>query len=224
MTSWTQQKGYPFLTITRNYDTGSISVRQDRYQSYVPAQIDPSLWWIPLNYASASNNDFSNTTAQRWLSNTVRSITISQTNEWTSDDWVIFNKQETGYFRVLYDAQNYRMITKDLVDGNLSKIHLTSRSQLVDDAFNFAKTGRLDYSVVFELISYLKHEKEFVPWASAFRGLEFVHRIMADSASYEHLRVSIHLALHVIDQNEISKNLSRPSLVTWWKIYSFTSE
>lgn len=196
MSSWTQQKGYPFLTIIRNYDTGSISVRQDRYQSYVPALVDPSLWWIPLNYASATTDNFSNTTAQRWLSNTDRSITISQTNEWTSDDWIIFNKQETGYFRVLYDALNYKMITKELVEGNLAKIHLASRSQLVDDAFNFAKTGRLDYSVLFELIGYLKNEREVVPWASAFRGLEFVHRIMAASGSYQHLRT---FTLNLVD-------------------------
>ncbi|XP_037049932.1 aminopeptidase N-like [Bradysia coprophila] len=196
MSSWTQQKGYPFLTITRNYDTGSISVRQDRYQSYIPAQMDRSLWWIPLNYASATSYDFTNTTAQRWLSNVDRSTTITQTNEWTADDWVIFNKRETGYFRVLYDAQNYKIITRELVEGDLSKIHLTSRSQLVDDALNFAKTGRLPYSVVFELIGYLEKEREFVPWASAFRGLEFVHRIMAGSASYEHLRT---FTLNLVD-------------------------
>ncbi len=191
MSSWTRQKGYPFVTITRNYFTGSISVRQDRYQSIVPAETDATLWWIPLTYASASFGDFLNTTTQRWLSNTDRSITFTQTNEWTVDDWVIFNKQETGYYRVLYDAENYRLITKELVDGNMTKIHLTSRSQLVDDAFNFAKTGQLNYSVVFELIRYFTNEREVVPWASAFRGLEFVHRMMAASTSYHHLQVSV---------------------------------
>lgn len=189
MSSWTQQKGYPFLTVTRNYFTGSISVRQDRYQSYIPAQIDPTLWWIPINLASASSHDFLNTSAQRWLSNTDRSITITQSDELRADDWVVFNKQETGYYRVLYDEQNYKLITKELVDGNLTKIHLASRSQLIDDAFNFARIGRLDYSVVFDLINYLENEREFVPWASAFRGLQFVHRMTAASASYHHLQV-----------------------------------
>lgn len=189
MSSWTQQKGYPFLTITRNYNTGSITVRQDRYQTYVPGQIDPALWWIPFNFASATTNDFLNTSAQQWLSNTDRSITITKSDEWEVDDWIIFNKQETGYYRVLYDDDNYKLITRELIEGDMTKIHLTSRSQLIDDAFNFAKTGRLDYSVVFELINYLENEREFVPWASAFKGLEFVHRMTAASASYHHLQV-----------------------------------
>lgn len=189
MSSWTQQKGYPFLTITRNYATGSITVRQERYQSYIPTQTDPALWWIPLTFASASSNDFKNTSVQQWLSNTDRTIVIYGTSEWTKDDWIVFNKQETGYYRVLYDRENYELITKELVDGDLTKIHLSSRSQLIDDAFNFAQVGRLDYSVVFELISYLTKEREVVPWASAFRGLEYVHKMMAASSTYHHLQV-----------------------------------
>lgn len=191
MSSWTQQKGYPFVTVTRNYNTGSITVRQERYQTYIPAQTDPTLWWIPYNFASASTNDFLNTTADRWLSNTDRSVTVSQSNDLDADDWIVFNKQETGYYRVLYDEANYKLITRELIDGNLTKIHLTSRSQLIDDAFNFARTGRLDYSVVFELANYLTNEREFVPWASAFRGLEFVHRMAAASVTYHHLQVEI---------------------------------
>ncbi|KAJ6635224.1 Cysteine and histidine-rich protein 1 like [Pseudolycoriella hygida] len=186
MSSWTQQKGYPFLTITRNYNTGSASVRQERYQTYVPAQSDSTLWWIPLTFASASTNDFLNTTAQLWMKKTERSITIS--NDWKADEWIIFNKQQSGYYRVLYDEENYRLITKELVEGNLTKIHLATRSQLTDDAFNFAKTGRLDYAVVFELLTYLKNEREVVPWSSAFRGLQFIHRMVAASAHYHHLQ------------------------------------
>lgn len=195
MSSWTQQKGYPFLTISRNYDIGSITVRQERYQTYIPAQIDPTLWWIPLNFASATTNDFLNTSAKQWLSDEDRSITITQSDEWRSEDWVIFNKQETGYYRVLYDENNYRLITRELIDGNLTRIHLTSRSQLIDDAFNFARIGRLNYSVVFELINYLKNEREFVPWASAFRGLEFVHRMAAASSTYHQLQVDNNFTL-----------------------------
>lgn len=209
MSSWTQQTGYPFLHITRNYDTGSISVRQERYQSYIPAQTDPTLWWIPINFASASTNDFLNTSARRWLSNMDRSIVISQSDEWSSDDWVIFNKQETGYYRVLYDEENYKLITKELIEGNLTKIHLTSRSQLIDDAFNFARSGRLGYSVVFQLINYLENEREFVPWASAFRGLEFVHRMTAASTSYEHLKVNIY---HMFVKIHLKFQFYRPSL------------
>lgn len=193
MSSWTQQKGYPFLTITRDYKTGSITIRQDLYQSYISTQIEPTLWWIPYNFASASSKDFSNTAAKGWLSDTDRSITITKANklDWKKDGWVIFNKQQTGYYRVLYDNDNYKLITKELFKGNLTKIHLNSRSQLIDDAFNLAKTGRLSYAVVFELISYLKNEREYVPWASAIRGLEFVHRMLAASTRYHYLRVNM---------------------------------
>lgn len=61
---------------------------------------------IPLNYATADNPDFSDTSATLWL--TERSLTTAAGLNSTS--WVIFNKQQTGTkysIRILAFTKNW---------------------------------------------------------------------------------------------------------------------
>lgn len=195
MKSWTQQKGFPFLTVTRDYSNHSFSVRQDRYTSFVPIlpNADASIWWIPINYATKSMNTFNETTPNHWL--TTKSENYPALNV-PNSDWLILNKQQTGYYRVLYDAENYRLIADELfLGGNLNNIHLTSRAQLIDDAFEFAKTGRLNYTILFDILRYLEREVEYVPWQAAFNGLNFVNRMMRGSDEYGKFLVCIRFLL-----------------------------
>lgn len=187
MRSWTRQVGFPVLYVTRDYTANQIELSQERYFTQQPGTQSPSLWWIPYNYASASNTDFLNTAASAWLPN-VRSETITPANV-RSTDWVVFNKQSTGYYRVKYDEQNYKLISEELVKGNHSRIHLSSRAQLIDDAFEFAKTSRLNYTIVFDIIKYLEHEVEYVPWASSNNGINYVDRLYGGSAKYNDFAV-----------------------------------
>lgn len=172
------------MTVQRNYNTGALNVRQERYLTVPPTAEDPSLWWIPYNFATANSPDFENTRAEGWLPPT-RTSTIAQTSAktWSSADWIVFNKQETGYYRVLYDDANYDLIVNQL-NSNFSKIHLTSRAQLIDDTFDFARTGRLNYRTAFNVAAHLEGETEYVPWGSAFRHLTLVNRMLLSSNEY----------------------------------------
>lgn len=184
MLTWTRQKGFPVLQIQRNYATGALNIRQEKYLTVPLSFEDPALWWIPYNFATANNPDFQNTRAEGWIPAT-RTTVVSPTGTktWSSSDWIIFNKQETGYYRVMYDQQNYNMIVNQLND-DFPKIHLTSRAQLIDDAFDFARTDRLSYRTAFEIVAHLEHETEYVPWGSALRGLSLVNRMLASSSQY----------------------------------------
>lgn len=184
MLTWTRQKGFPVLNVQRNYINGAINIQQEKYLTIPASTEDPALWWIPYNFATANNADFENTRAEGWMPPT-RTSTITQTSTktWSANDWIVFNKQETGYYRVLYDDTNYNLIVSQL-NSNFSKIHLTSRSQLIDDSFDFARTGRLSYRTAFDIVAHLEHETEYVPWGSALRGLTVVNRMLFSSSEY----------------------------------------
>lgn len=184
MLTWTRQKGFPVLNVQRNYISGAINIRQEKYLTVPPTTEDSALWWIPYNFATANNPDFDNTTAEGWMS-PIRTSTIAQTSTktWSASDWIVFNKQETGYYRVMYDDTNYNLIVNQL-NSNFSKIHLTSRSQLIDDSFDFARTGRLNYQTAFNIVAHLEHETEYVPWGSALRGLTLVNRMLISASEY----------------------------------------
>lgn len=158
---------------------------QERYLSFENESTTQAQWWIPYNYATASNVDFNATAATAWLSARTEIIAIPSA---LPTDWLLINKRQTGYYRVKYDLRNYQLLSEQL-RSDPDRIHLTSRSQLIDDAFDLARTERLGYDVVFELIKYLEHEVEYVPWASTFRGLELVDRLYAGQASYPLLKV-----------------------------------
>lgn len=183
--SWTHQAGFPLVTVERNYINGDIVLTQERYLSVDSGTPLPSIWWIPYNFASASDADFNTTAATNWISSRSETINIPST---LNTDWFLVNKRQTGYYRVIYDLQNYKLLAEQL-RTDMNRIHLTSRSQLIDDAFDFARTDRLGYDVVFDLIKYLEHEVEYVPWASTFRGLELVDRLYAGSETYPLLQV-----------------------------------
>lgn len=184
MSTWTRQKGFPVVRVERNYQTGTINIRQEKYLTVPPPTEDPALWWIPYNFATSNNPDFLNTRAEGWIPAT-REYTVSQTSTktWSNEDWIVWNKQETGYYRVLYDDRNYNLIVNQL-NTDFSKIHLTSRAQLIDDSFDFARTGRLNYRTAFDIVAHLEGDTEYVPWGSALRGLTLVNRMLVSSSEY----------------------------------------
>ncbi len=183
MLTWTRQRGFPVLDVKRNYVTGAINVDQERYFTDASNE-DSSLWWIPYNFATANNADFENTRAEGWIAPTRTStITPTAAKTWSANDWIVFNKQETGYYRVMYDETNYNLIVNQL-NSNYSKIHLTSRAQLIDDSFDFARTGRLKYQTAFDVVAHLEHETEYVPWGSALRHFTTVNRMLLSTSEY----------------------------------------
>ena len=95
-------------------------------------------WWVPLSYTTQATADFSNTAPSRWLSKTDSEITIQNLPD--SSQWVIFNVQETGYYRVNYDDNNWKLLIKQL-KADHTKIHVNNRAQLIDDALNLARAG-----------------------------------------------------------------------------------
>lgn len=43
-------------------------------------------------------------------------------------------------------------------------IHTNNRAQLIDDAFNLARAGRLNYTIPLYLSEYLENENSVIPW------------------------------------------------------------
>lgn len=60
-------------------------------------------------------------------------------------DWVIVNSKAIGYYRVLYDDKITASIKKQL-DMDHSEIDANTRSQFLDDYFNFAYTSKVPIS------------------------------------------------------------------------------
>jgi aminopeptidase N len=98
--------------------------------------------------------------------------------------WVIFNIQLAGLYKIKYDKTNYELIVKTLNSDDFESIHVINRAQLIDDAMDLAWTGQQDYGIALEMINYLKQESEYIPWKAALDNLRIVNRLLIRSQLY----------------------------------------
>lgn len=97
--------------------------------------------------------------------------------------------QILGYYRVNYDDKNWDDLTNQLKEDH-SQIHIYSRIQLVDDILTLAEGGKISFDKAFNLISYLKNEKDFGPWKVAINRFKVLLRKITDENLYTLLKVS----------------------------------
>lgn len=118
--------------------------------------------------------------------------------------WVFSIDLFSGYYRVQYDEQNWRLIIATLRDPQQYRsIHVLNRAQLLDDAMNLARAGLLDYHIALNVTSYLQHESELVPWRSALNALAFIEAQMYRKPDFEHYKVKELVVLWAVDTNNL---------------------
>ena len=183
MDTWTLQMGFPVITVERNYGNNQAKLTQDRFL-ISKSENNPDkhnyMWWVPITFVPAGG-DFTQTKNDIWMAENEKSKTIEGLPD--SETAVIFNVQETGYYRVNYDTKNWQLIIKQLNEDH-SKIHVINRAQIIDDAFNLARSGLLSYDIALGVTSYLDKETEYIPWSAALGGLSYIKSQLKRTPAY----------------------------------------
>ena len=167
---WTTTAGFPLVTaiLTANE---TLKLTQKRFLSKSKVHNDLTMYNVPVTVAIDSMADYSKTTPIAIFTieegKTEKIITLPKPVQ----KYFIMNVQQTGYYRVNYDAENWGKISEALHMPAHDGIHVMNRAQIVDDLFNLAKVGIVQYQDVIDIISYLKTEKNYIPWLSAITGL-----------------------------------------------------
>lgn len=119
-------------------------------------ELDCENWYVPINFAHSKNASFDNTKPSHWLvgkSGIINSVTLNE------DDWIILNKQKTGFYRVDYDLELWLNIIQ-VLEKDFHSIHRNNRLQLVDDAFSLASNDRLNLDTLVSLLSTYTQETD----------------------------------------------------------------
>ncbi|KAI4503438.1 hypothetical protein M0802_001660 [Mischocyttarus mexicanus] len=176
--SWTSQTGYPVIKVTKTVKDKKalVTITQEPFYLIKPTEkSDDKTWYVPLNYVQQTGNSFFNDTSVKlWLSQSSKDdknkeeVVIKENiNE---EGWIIFNVQQTGYYRVNYDDELWEKIANYLLEEDFTTIHPLNRAQLIDDAFNLAHAGLLKYNITLKLVKYLHKETDYVVWKTALNG------------------------------------------------------
>ncbi|KAJ9573937.1 hypothetical protein L9F63_008679, partial [Diploptera punctata] len=217
---WTTQPGFPVLTVDRQGNVFNVS--QERFLLKEDEESTQENWWIPLTWTKESEapDGFEKTQPMEWLSG-YDYDTIQLDIEPT--EWIIFNNQEAGYYRVNYNDENWKLIINGL-HNNPEKFHVLNRAQLVDDALNLARAGKLSYQIALEVLDYLHNENDYIPWASAFSALSFLNRRLISIDGHEDFKTYVLKLIDATyesigfevnaDDNHIT-HLHRATLINW---------
>lgn len=174
MATWTRQAGFPIITVVRNYDnnTDQVTLRQQRYYSRPPSVTENSTWWVPYNLVTPNNPGFDNVLPDGWIpqNSTAWEITVDSLG---ADDYLLINKQAAGYYRVMYDERNFRLIS-DAILRNGSLFHTTNIAQLMDDTSEFYRTGRISLIPVLDMLRVLEFQSDYTSWYTAFSTIYFL--------------------------------------------------
>ncbi|XP_018399167.1 PREDICTED: aminopeptidase N-like [Cyphomyrmex costatus] len=170
MNFWITKNQYPVLKVIRNYNNGRTIIWSEMRNTSEQHE-----WWIPVTYTTQTNLNFSITWPffQEWITSEKFFINLSL----NMNDWIIVNLQQLGYYRVMYDKENWLRLAKHLNSYRYYKIHVLNRAQIIDDAYHFFMMKQLDFEMFKNLTSYLWREKNYVAWYPMFKILRhmFIH-------------------------------------------------
>lgn len=190
--SWTHQAGYPVVNVNRNYDAGTFVLTQQKFNLMPDDDVETvgASWSIPFNFFTDNDNNETSIVTKGIFSRDDTSLTVERLSQtWSSNDWIILNYRQTGFYRVNYDDVNWNLIISELNEGNYETIPVLNRAQLIDDAFNLARANKLSYKIPFRLIEYLKVETDYIPWMAAMNALSHINRFYVKSEHYSHFKV-----------------------------------
>lgn len=94
-------------------------------------------------------------------------------------------------YKVNYDEENWELIINTLASSSFNTIPAINRVLLIENSMDLANTGYISYDIPFDLLSYLKHEDEYLPWKTALAKLNYISNVLERSSVYGAFKVSI---------------------------------
>nr|XP_022919428.1 uncharacterized protein LOC111428220 [Onthophagus taurus] len=217
METWNGNVGYPVVYAERN-DEGLISLSQDRFLYSKSPSGESTVWAIPINFARGDEIDFTSTKTDFWLEADKAETELKIPLE----NWFILNKQQTGFYRVNYDATNWDLIINYLDSDDFNKIPVLNRAQLIDDSFNLARAKRINYDIPLRLSRYLTRETEYIPLATFLKSASFLNNYLISTEHYDNFKPFVieslktaYETLKIADSTNHVEKLNRAQLISW---------
>ncbi|CAL7934097.1 unnamed protein product [Xylocopa violacea] len=177
MDTWTRQKGFPVVNVKKSENKYTLT--QKRFLADPDAQFDSSeseygyKWTIPVTYIT---NRMSKPTLV-WFDKDAKDLTIELEE---AVDWIKFNADEVGYYRVNYEPSAWNSLS-NVLQREHETLSVANRVHLLEDAFSLASAGELDYGIAMNMTAYLPQEKHYIPWSVASSKLKNIDTLLSST-------------------------------------------
>lgn len=130
------------------------------------------LYWIPITITTKSNPNFNNFTTIEWFGKRKQRVYREDFNR---NEWFILNVQQSGYYRVNYEIDNWNNLIKALNEDNFDGIPVINRAQIIDDILNLARAEYVSYELAIIATQYLTKEYHHLPWRAFFNSYSYLY-------------------------------------------------
>lgn len=184
--TWIRQKGLPVVTVER---VGSnFRLTQKRFLTDPDNDDKESVqseynykWSIPITYATSDNPT---EVKREWFLYTMNEVLIPVND---TVNWIKFNKDQVGYYRVKYDQSMWKTLNEAL-ESNINTMSVLDRGHLLNDVFSLAEGLQVPYDIALTMTKYLKAETHFVPWNVASSKLKGIRNLLYYTQFYSKFR------------------------------------
>ncbi|KAM6931008.1 leucyl-cystinyl aminopeptidase [Xenentodon cancila] len=171
MSSWTTQKGFPLVTVSRKGDLVTLTQEHFLLTSDNGTHTS-SLWNIPVTYV---NNSCS-------LAHECRQVFTLKTKSDSfkvpeSVKWLKVNYRSTGFYIVHYGDEGWSALIEALAQ-NVSVLTHEDRASLIHNIFALSRLGRVPFYQVLNLLNYMSSETETAPVTEALLQLNNIYRLL----------------------------------------------
>ncbi|XP_041083380.1 leucyl-cystinyl aminopeptidase isoform X2 [Polyodon spathula] len=172
MKSWTLQKGFPLVTVTRNGT--KMTLQQEHFLLSVDNSSSSSsyLWQIPLTSINSSCSNASSCKSVIMLKEQSATLYVPEEVQ-----WVKFNVDMEGFYMVHYGEDGWSDLIILLKNNHLA-LSYQDRASLISDIFGLARLGKVSIQQVLNLTSYLVNETSTPPVTEALLQLNHIYRLL----------------------------------------------
>ncbi|XP_054706486.1 uncharacterized protein LOC129216302 [Uloborus diversus] len=180
MKTWTEQMGFPYISVKRirqENETHTVFMAKqmrfvkndDVYRQQMNASKDEFLWSVPLSYTTKEGES-----DIIWIHDAEK---MEFTVPLKFEEWVKFNINQTGYYLVNYEEEDWNRLTEILI-SNHQLLSPSDRSNLLFDAFLLAEAGHIKFDVFFSMSMYLRNETHLIPWETAYASFVYLCELL----------------------------------------------
>ncbi|XP_059083647.1 LOW QUALITY PROTEIN: aminopeptidase N-like [Tigriopus californicus] len=187
MRSWLEQPSFPVLYVSESKSRpGEILLEQFKMSqpnenanfTICCTQGENANFTIPVTWRTVLDEGGSRSFVMRCAKLTF------QVNDLSDNDILLFNPNQTGYYRVNYELENWNKIQLVLMDRP-DQISAPTRVQLLNDAFSLAHFEHLDFEVPLHLARYIATDHHHLPWSVLTKELQKVGSYLKLTEVYE---------------------------------------
>lgn len=177
MSSWTNQAGFPLITISEKVSNSTnsriLTLSQERFIINDSDDFTSATWMVPITLTSGQNPD--EILEKLILDQKTKEVELKNISKNT---WIKINVGSIGFYRTLY--------SNDLLESLMSGIQNKSlptfdRLNLLDDLFACAQAGKISTVSVLKTLKDFEDETDYVIWSCIIKNLKKINIILKHS-------------------------------------------